>query len=351
MSDLVAQSSDLSGQPPGVAASDQASSSTFHNDAMHLDISDEFFMAGMGWDSFTSPNDLFHFGRDLDFNIEPGMLEFQQLNNGPQRLSDPSHQSLSTEMPTGEMNSIAGERSQPKEKATNEQTSYRYVANANIPGYEAFKKSPWLWTPVRHDHAYAEGSQLSVNEVQVMESPEMQELSGADDMLPKMIDAATRDEMLCLVLKFSSSNVRIRSFPSFRLLNILMQAFFVKENASVTPWLHTATFDPDSVRGELLAGIVAAGATLFAVPNIWKMGLALQEIVKLATAAAIDEDNRRVRELHSIQAFWLWIKIGLWSGFRRKMEIAEGFANTVPTVGFPSTFAAPLRLLLEIADV
>lgn len=308
---------------------------------MHLDISDEFFMAGMGWDSFTSPNDLFRFGSELDFNIEQGLMEFQQLNDGQQNLSDPSHQALSTVMPSGEMSSLSGERSQPKEKATLDQTSHRYVANANIPGYEAFKKSPWLWTPVRHDHAYAEGSQLSVNELQVMESPEMQELSGSDDMLPKMMDSATRDEMLCLVLKFSSSNVRIRSFPSFRLLNILLQAFFVKENASVTPWVHTATFDPDSVRAELLAGIVAAGAILFAVPNIWKMGLALQEIVKLATPDAIDQDNRRVRELQTIQAFWLWIRIGLWSGFRRKMEIAEGFANTVPTVGFPSILAAP----------
>lgn len=303
MSEIMVQSPDSSRPPPGVASSDQFSSSTLHNDAMHLDISDEFFMAGMGWDSFTSPNDLFRFGSELDFNIEQGLMEFQQLNDGQQNLSDPSHQALSTVMPSGETSSLSGERSQPKEKATQDQTSYRYVANANIPGYEAFKKSPWLWTPVRHDHAYAEGSQLSVNEVQVMESPEMQELSGADDMLPKMMDSATRDEMLSLVLKFSSSNVRIRSFPSFRLLNILMQAFFVKENASVTPWLHTATFDPDSVRVELLAGIVAAGAILFAVPNIWKMGLALQEIVKLATPDAIDQDNRRVRELQTIQAF------------------------------------------------
>lgn len=343
MSEIMVQSPDSSGPHPGVPSSDQVSSSTFHNDAMHLDISDEFFMAGMGWDSFTSPNDLFRFGSELDFNIEQGLLEFQQLNDGQQNFSDPSHQALHTVMPSGEMYSLAGERSQPKEKATQDQTSHRYVASANIPGYEAFKKSPWLWTPVRHDHAYAEGSQLSVNEVQVMESPEMQELSGSDDVLPKMMDSATRDEMLSLVLKFSSSNVRIRSFPSFRLLNVLIQAFFVKENASVTPWLHTATFDPDSARGELLAGIVAAGAILFAVPTIWKMGLALQEIVKLATPDAIDQDNRRVRELQTIQAFWLWIRIGLWSGFRRKMEIAEGFANTVPTVGFPSILTVPAR--------
>lgn len=333
MSNLLPKSPQASTLPPAMAASDQVATSIFQHDSMTLGPSDDLFMAGMGCDAFNfAPSGLFHFERDVDFDFG-SELDFQP-HNVMHHSSDTLNTALTSTMTTGNRVSTTGGRSvQPNQGATVGHPNHHCVANANVPGYEAFKKSPWLWTPVRHDHAYAEGSQLSVNEVQVMESPEVQELHGADDVLPKMIDSATRDEMLSLVLKFSSSTVRIRSFPSFRLLNILMQAFFVKENASVTPWLHAATFDPDSIKGELLAGIVADGATLFAVPNIWKMGLALQEIVKLATAAAIDEDNRRVRDLQSIQAFWLWIKIGRWSGFRRKMEIAEGFAHTVPTVG------------------
>lgn len=336
MSNLLPKSPQASTLPPVTASSDQVATSIFQHDTVTLDPSDDSFMAGMGWDAFISPSGLFQFERDIDFHLG-SELDFQS-HNVTHHSSDTSNPAPNSILTAGYRASTAGERSQANEGSI--VGNHHYVAKANVTGYEAFKKSPWLWTPVRHDHAYAEGSQLSVDEVQVMESPEVQELHGADDMLPKMIDSATRDEMLSLVLKFSSSSVRIRSFPSFRLLNILIQAFFVKEKSSVTPWLHVATFDPDSVKGELLAGIVADGATLFAVPNIWKMGLALQEIVKLATAAAIDEDNRRVRDLQSIQAFWLWIKIGRWSGFRRKMEIAEGFAHTVPTVGTTK----PLRL-------
>jgi hypothetical protein len=33
-----------------------------------------------------------------------------------------------------------------------------------------------------------------------------------------------------------------------------------------------------------------------------------------------------------VQAFCLCLDVGLWSGFKRKMEIAEGFAQPVITV-------------------
>ncbi|ETS85197.1 hypothetical protein PFICI_03222 [Pestalotiopsis fici W106-1] len=292
-------------------------------DDMLIDAPDGIYMAGMGWDFFNSPTDTFHFERDLEFHFDEnfGNLNFQ--------ISQPNQSST---LPVTDLAAVTNGGPNLLEASKQGPPLDKLNTTADTSGYEAFKRSPWLWTPVRHDHAYAEGSQLSVNEVQMMESPEVNEICGTDDIVPKAMDPATRDEIFSLVLKFSSSEVNIRSFPSFRLLNVLMQAFFVKESASATPWLHVFSFEPDSVKSELIASIVAAGATLFAVPDIWKMGLALQEIVKLASAAAIDEDNRRVRDLQSIQAFWMWIKIGLWSGFRRKMEIAEGFAHTVPTM-------------------
>ncbi|KAF3020219.1 hypothetical protein E8E14_011603 [Neopestalotiopsis sp. 37M] len=292
-------------------------------DEMHVDATDGMYTAEMGWDFFNSPIDTFNFENNLDFHFDEnfGNLNFEMV------LPNQSDQ-----MPMVELVSEANHRPNLMEAGSKglQLTGPHTMIDAS--GYEAFQRSPWLWTPVRHDHAYAEGSQLSVNEIQMMESPEVNEVRGTDHCVPKMMDSAIRDDIFSLVLKFSSSDVKIRSFPSFRFLNILMQAFFVKQSASVAPWLHSASFEPETAKIELVASIVAAGATLFAVPHIWKMGLALQEIVKLACPAAIDQDNRRVRDLQSIQAFWMWIKIGNWSGFRRKMEIAEGFAHTVPTM-------------------
>lgn len=209
-------------------------------------------------------------------------------------------------------------------------------SNAALLGFEAFKRSPWLWTPANHDHAYAENSQLAVNEDQMMQPPAFPGGHPPQSrVLPEIKHSAARDEILAMALKFSKSAIKVRSFPSLSLLNILMQAFFVRENAAVDSWIHEASFDADRCQTQLLAGLVATGSSFFAAPNIWKMGLALQETVKLSICDALDEDNRLARNLQTGQTFLSWIELGLWSGFRRKMEIGEGFAHTVPTVSLP----------------
>ena len=144
-----------------------------------------------------------------------------------------------------------------------------------------------------------------------MASPEVGQSARPVPLVPRMAEPATRDEILSLDFKFSQSSFKIRSFPSFNLLNILIQAFFVREVTSIDSWIHFAAFRPDQCKSELLAGVIAAHSTLFAEPNVWKIGFALQEIVKLATCAAVDEDNSRARDLESIQSFLIWIEIGL----------------------------------------
>lgn len=200
-------------------------------------------------------------------------------------------------------------------------------------GFEAFKRSPWLWTPANQDHAYAEYSRLAVDSEEILESSQLSSSYRDQNLnLPEIKHSATRDEILAMVLKFSKSAIKVRSFPSLRLLNILVQAFFVRERASLDPWMHEPSFEPDRCPATLLAAMVATGSAFFAATNIWKMGLALQETVKLAICDALDEDNRNARQLQTGQTFLYWIELALWSGFRRKMEIGEGFAHTVPTV-------------------
>jgi hypothetical protein len=111
-----------------------------------------------------------------------------------------------------------------------------------------------------------------------------------------------------------------------------MQAFLIRENNDLNPIIHQGSLQPDKIRTELLAATIAFGSTFFAAPNIWKMGLALQEIVKLSVTDSLDTDNRLARDLQTGQTFLLWTAMGIWSGFRRKMEVAEGFASVVPTV-------------------
>ncbi|CAK7218981.1 hypothetical protein SCUCBS95973_003666 [Sporothrix curviconia] len=223
------------------------------------------------------------------------------------------------------------------------------LSNAVASGHKAYQRSPWLFTPVAQDHAYSESQALSVDEQQLerqlrAESSEVrpaqrrrQPSTPSLPTLPRPMDAAARDAILAMAIQFSKTATPIRSFPSCDLLNVLAKAFFVREASRPDPWIHPATLfeedkDHNRCRIELLAAIVAGGATLFAAPKVWRMGLALQEVVKLAIRSAVDNDNRLTRHLQVFQAFVLWVEIALWSGHRRKMEIGEGFASSIITM-------------------
>ena len=48
-----------------------------------------------------------------------------------------------------------------------------------------------------------------------------------------------------------------------------------------------------------------------------------------------EKDNSRTRELQVLQTYALELDIGLWSGYKRKMEIAESHAQPLITVSYP----------------
>jgi hypothetical protein len=271
----------------------------------------------MDWMTFPFQADLSQIYQDIDFDFDASLPfpdpEIQRLDELSVATAISNPDDGNTQIPARERGS--------------------HSQDTSTKAFSAFKRSPWLWTPARQDHAYAENSQLAVNEFELMATPDFTRASQHQSYsLPELKEGPVRDEILAMVLKFSKSTVNLRAFPSLKLLNILMQAFFVRENAAVDPWLHVSSFDPSSGPTQLIAGVIAAGSSYFAAADVWKMGLALQETVKLAICDALDEDNRNARKLSTAQTFLLWMELGLWSGFRRKMEIGESFAHTVPTV-------------------
>jgi len=54
--------------------------------------------------------------------------------------------------------------------------------------------------------------------------------------------------------------------------------------------------------------------------------------VKKLICDKIEKDNSRSRELQLLQAYALELNIGLWSGNKRKMEIAEAHSQPLITV-------------------
>lgn len=202
-------------------------------------------------------------------------------------------------------------------------------------GYAAFKKSPWLWTPTEQNNTGAEHEFPDLDEASIGTTPGMTPAMQNGNNI--QIDSALRDRMFALVLMIVGKTKRGHRelpppFPSTDILSYLAQVFFVREQYQVDSWIHYSTFDPQKAKPDLLLGIIAAGSTLIAVPSIWKLGLCLQEIVRDSCPHAWEASNDTTRELQILQAYTLNLDIGIWSGYKRKMEIAESFAQPITTM-------------------
>ena len=115
------------------------------------------------------------------------------------------------------------------------------------------------------------------------------------------------------------------SFPSLQLLEDLIDVFLLQDSYAIDSQVHTPLFDAKETQTEFLLAMVAKGAGFIALPPIWKMGLVIQEVVRIAVADLFEKDNSNTRDLFSVQATLLWVNIGIWSGFRRQTEIAASF--------------------------
>ena len=216
-----------------------------------------------------------------------------------------------------------------------------------LSGHEAFKRSIWLWEPDPRDSATnEEAPQLTEGEEQVLLSPEHIDPTAAE-IYSLALGNKARDALLVLVQKHSGPNVAVRSFPSAKMLGLLLKFFVAWEKSSCCPIVHVPSLALETSRMELLSAMIVAGCTSYGIRQVWKLGLALQERTRLAIYRALDCDNSLARDLEFFQAQILWIESGLWSGSSRKAEVAESAANNTPTVSLFSVFKFQKLIALD----
>lgn len=150
-------------------------------------------------------------------------------------------------------------------------------------GHAAFKRySPWLWEPNKQeDYVHQQKEGLTLDEQALSQTPAF------DKMMLKHSRKMTlkvqhRDRIFSLVLAQNKDVRKVPSFPTLELLNFLLHAHFVQDEQQMNGWIHAASLDPETTMPELLAAIISSGATFISVPAIWRFGLALHEIVRLA---------------------------------------------------------------------
>ncbi|ORY67299.1 uncharacterized protein BCR38DRAFT_387781 [Pseudomassariella vexata] len=228
-------------------------------------------------------------------------------------------------------------------------------------GHAAFKRSPWLWEPEAKDNLVREQEGLVLNEETISNSPAYEKMLASTSARLTMLkmESTQRDRLFAIVLSERKDPLKIPSFPSLNLLNYLLQTHFVQDDYQTDSWIHAASFDPSVCLPELLAALIASGAVLFAVPAIWQFGLALLEVARMALSSLVrtievwlrssadcgqfESNNAHTRDIQALQAFMLNLDIGLWSGFKRKMEIAESFLQPLMTMlRRAGMFSAPI---------
>ncbi|TVY85354.1 hypothetical protein LSUE1_G000279 [Lachnellula suecica] len=278
-----------------------ASSNSMAGQQQHMDFLPQHY----------SGRDVFNFG--MDSSLDMNEVDFGWIN---------SQNSLRQLQPTWNP-PLEVEVEQPPIHRTPDVTS------GITAGAEAYSKSVWRWKPNQREHANAEQVNLS------LPYKDMQYLEArlAPDNRDQRIDQSSRDRVLAMLLSTCEpQNVSrvVTSFPSADLLDSLMHLFFRSELQSPDAFIHLPTFRPHSQLPELNGIVIAAGAVLSNVPTVRKLGFAIQESVRTAVVRLCETDNSRTRDLQLLQTYALELSIGLWSGNRRKTEIAE--SNSQPLV-------------------
>lgn len=159
--------------------------------------------------------------------------------------------------------------------------------------YAAFEKSPWLWTPTPKDQAMNDQHDLNLDEESIPSilSPSSPATS-LDDFASCCINSKIRDQMLGLLFSLPKPTKRVPSFPSLSILNNIVQIYFVQESYRIDSLIHPASIVPSRVLPELYLAIIAQGSTLISTPAIWRMGLALQEVVRNTVVELVSRGRR-----------------------------------------------------------
>ncbi|OJJ08330.1 hypothetical protein ASPVEDRAFT_878854 [Aspergillus versicolor CBS 583.65] len=149
------------------------------------------------------------------------------------------------------------------------------------------------------------------------------------------LSIADRERVLSTLLLFSDRRPLIRiatTFPGTQEMESLLHGFLRHQLADTLSWFHVPTFSLSRLRDELLAALVAFGATLAHVEVIQKLGHAMADILRYSVIEQWRRDNSLSRDLQLMQALHTITFLGVYSGDRCKMEIAESTSQPLITV-------------------
>ncbi|KAM0519148.1 hypothetical protein ACHAPW_002394 [Verticillium nonalfalfae] len=192
---------------------------------------------------------------------------------------------------------------------------------------QAWTESPWRWSLSRVNAGYGEQSNLPVPSPDVTGALRESRKNLGETVVTDRLDGAARDGVLAIVLKTcKTSEMMARvasSFPSAEVMDSLIHIFLASHFCQTSQWIHQATFDMKAMPADWHAMAAASGAVLTPVPTLRRWGFAVQEAVRVTIPEKFESVNTTIKDVGLVQSLSLVQDVALWSGNRRKMEIAE----------------------------
>lgn len=224
--------------------------------------------------------------------ISPADFNNQSLDFGFQDFDfnefDFQNQILTTLPDTPRSNNIYAAENREGTKSTS-----RVARNASR-GFEAFQRSPWLWTPSQGDHVLRDQRDLEVDGESISSalSPAFnsRRVQSEGCVFPP-ISTNLRDRMFYLVSatnKYANGSI---SFPSLDILNNVIEAFFTRQNHQIDTWIHVPTISLKTVCPEFLIALVMGGSAVISIPSIWKMGLVLFDVIRVTVGDLVSSPS------------------------------------------------------------
>ncbi|KAL4944372.1 hypothetical protein BDV06DRAFT_210294 [Aspergillus oleicola] len=238
----------------------------------------------------------------------------------------------------------------PSPVATNSVMDTSNEAQSTKQRVEAFRRSLWLWIPAKNQTGFSEDGQIPLEDADMTASISSLHRSRLESLkIRGKLSNQLRDNIFQLVLATGGSQLSVASFPTAGSLDTLIK-IGISKRTETDAWIHPYTLYRYDSRPELLTAVVAAGCVCSAIPSIGKAGVLLLEIrIWLMTMPRqAESDNSVLRDLQYFQASMMRLDIGVFCGYKRKMQIAESHLQPLCTAlrragAFDRSFYSPIQ--------
>ncbi|ODA82877.1 hypothetical protein RJ55_01386 [Drechmeria coniospora] len=192
---------------------------------------------------------------------------------------------------------------------------------------QGWAESPWRWDPKHNDTGYKEQNLLAVSAKDTSGAQFQESRRRLDRVVADKLEQSIRDQILAIMLSTCRQNGTVdrvaSSFPTTEVMDTLVHIFLASQACQVDEWIHFPTFKMNEQWPEWVAMAAAMGGASTPIPTLRKFGFAVQEAVRITIPARFEANNTAIQTLGLVQSLILVQDLGLWSGNRRKMEIAE----------------------------